>query len=159
MGRGRGRKRQRWGERISPRGSFSAADAAAGEETQNAHFAKGGGGENIVSSARGETTQATTIAKAKRKANVAPTAASARPKRKCALSATALSNLQLEEDRSYVERAVAKQFVSRIRRGSVSRYDPGTRRWTIRYDDGGAEVMDRQRGSRTRFEAVPSASW
>ena len=61
MGRGRGRKRQRWGERISPRGSFSAADAAAGEETQNAHFANGGGGENIVSSARGETTQVSTI--------------------------------------------------------------------------------------------------
>ena len=42
-------------------GHFSAADAAAGEETQDAHFPRGGGAEKVVSPAQEETTCGGTI--------------------------------------------------------------------------------------------------
>ena len=127
-------KRQRRGSSSAAQGHFSAADAAAGEETQNAHFSRGGGAEIAVSPAQEETTQAPTIAKTKRKANAAPAAPTRTSKRKPKPSATKVINDQLDKDLSYLKRPVAKQFDGRIRRGVVLRYHPPTRRWFIRYD-------------------------
>ena len=115
---------------------------AAGVETQNVHFPKGGGADNVVPPAPEERTQLPTLAKAKRKANAAPAAAPARPQRLRLPLATALRKRQVDEDKTYLKRAVAKQFGSQIRRGHVRGYNPPMRWWFIRYDDGGEKEME-----------------
>ena len=57
-------------------------------------------------------------------------------------SATALRKRQVDEDKTYLKRAVAKQFGSQIRRGHVRGYNPPMRWWFIRYDDGSEKEME-----------------
>ena len=57
-------------------------------------------------------------------------------------SAAARAMAELEQDKSYVGRPVAKKFDSVIYSGTVKRFIPRHRLWAIRYEDGDGEEMD-----------------
>ena len=91
--------------------------------------------------ARSSTSGGTKKTKAKA-AKSAKAATPSKTKRARVESAAARAMAELDQDKSYVGRPVAKKFDSVIYSGTVKRFIPRHRLWAIRYEDGDGEEMD-----------------